>query len=77
MTTRQDLLELREELQEVARTGKENLELAVTRLGRAAPEAGLRRLGSRSFVYENGLHLTKTAMHGICQSRRQQRIFNS
>ncbi|CAJ1433425.1 unnamed protein product [Effrenium voratum] len=39
MTTRQDLLELREELQEVARTGKENLELAVTRLGRAAPEA--------------------------------------
>lgn len=35
MTTRQDLLELREELQEVSRTAKENLEMAVSRLSSA------------------------------------------
>jgi len=35
MTTRQDLLELREELQEVSRAGKENLEMAISRLSSA------------------------------------------
>ncbi|CAK9015002.1 unnamed protein product [Durusdinium trenchii] len=35
MTTRQDLLELREELQEVSRSSKESLDMAITRLSRA------------------------------------------
>eukprot|EP00435_Cladocopium_sp_Y103_P075654 s5_g61.t2 len=35
MTTRQDLLELREELQEASRSAKENLEMAVSRLSSA------------------------------------------
>eukprot|EP00439_Symbiodinium_sp_Y106_P015455 s2036_g2.t1 len=40
MTTRQDVLELREELQEVARTGRERLEEAVVRLNATAPARG-------------------------------------
>ncbi|CAE7475577.1 unnamed protein product [Symbiodinium natans] len=40
MTTRQDVLELREELQEVARTGRERLEEALVRLNAMGPARG-------------------------------------